>query len=134
MQKERKNGWLNESEVTTEFTQIEALRGRLIDSQVELKTLLQSMRPETPKVQNLDTKIEAMKISLTELQSKLLKNESGSSISLANDFSRLSLELEFSQNKYAASTSAFSVSAFSFSVCSLSLSCATSFHSSANNF
>ena len=102
-----KNGWLNESEVTTGFTQIEALRGRLIDSQVERKTLLQSMRPETPKVQNLDTRIEAMKMSLTELQSKLLKNESGSSISLANDFSRLSLELEFSQNKYAASTSAF---------------------------
>lgn len=102
-----KNGWLNESEITTEFTQIETLRGRIIESQVERQTLLQSMRPETPKIQNLDTKIEAMKMSLTELQGKLLKDESGSSITLANEFSRLSLELEFSQNKYAASTSAF---------------------------
>ena len=102
-----KNGWLNESEITTEFTQIETLRGRLIESQVERQTLLQSMRPETPRVQNLNTKIEAMEMSLTGLQSKLLKDESGSSISLANDYSRLSLELEFSQNKYAASTSAF---------------------------
>ena len=102
-----KNGWLNESEVTTGFTQIEALRGRLIENQVQRKTLLKSMRPETPRVQNLDRKIEAMEISLTELQSKLLMDESSSSISLANDYSRLSLELEFTQNKYAASTSAF---------------------------
>lgn len=102
-----KNAWLNESEVVAEFSQIETLRGRLLDSQIERQTLLLSMRPESARIQTLDTGIEAMKAALAELHSDLLRNDSNSSIALANDFSSLSLELEFAQSKYAAATAAF---------------------------
>ena len=102
-----KNAWLNESEVVAEFSQIETLRGRLLDSQIERQTLLRSMRPESSRIQTLDTGIEAMKAALAELHSALLTNDADSSIALANDFSTLSLELEFAQSKYAAATAAF---------------------------
>jgi len=102
-----KNGWVDRYDVTKNFIQIETLRSRLIESQLERQNLLQSMHLEAPEIKSLDTQIEAMGISMEELQEKLLKNESGNSISLANDFSRLSLELESSRKKYAASSSTF---------------------------
>ena len=102
-----KNGWVDGYDVTKNFIQIETLRSRLIESQLERQNLLQSMHLEAPEIKSLDTQIEAMGISMEELQEKLLKNESGNSISLANDFSRLSLELESSRKKYAASSSTF---------------------------
>ena len=104
---QNENGWLNEWEVGAEFAQVESLRGRLLDRQIERQTLLLSMRPDTPQIQNLEVKISAIQAALAEVQEALLKDENNSSISLANDYSRLSLELEFSQNKYAATTSAY---------------------------
>ena len=104
---QNENGWLNEWEVGAEFALIESLRSRLLDSQVERQTLLLSMRPDAPLIQNLEVKISATQAALAELQETLLKDDSNSSVSLANDYSRLNLELEFSQNKYAAATSAY---------------------------
>ena len=90
---QNENGWLNEWEVGAEFEQIESLRGRLLDGQIERQTLLLSMSPDAPQIQNLEVKISAMQAALTELQKTLLKDGSNSSIMLANDYSRLSLEL-----------------------------------------
>ena len=104
---QNKNGWLNEWEVGSEFALIESLRSRLLDSQVERQTLLLSMSPDAPQIQNLEIKIQAIQAALTGLQNTLLEDKEDSSISLANDYSRLNLELEFSQNKYAATTSAY---------------------------
>ena len=104
---QNENGWLNEWEVGAEFALIESLRSRLLDSQIERQTLLLSMSPDAPQIQNLEIGIQGIQASLTELQNLLLNDRNNSSILLANDYRRLSLELEFSQNKYAATTSAY---------------------------